>query len=176
MPVALHNKAIDAAISIPPFVFQMIEQGHAVPFADPDDYAKPQPITISVNMINTDWAKQHPQAVRDYYYAYLRGVRDYCNAYHGGSIRNEFIDILVKSGTERRPEILHKYAWPARDPNGRLNIDSLVDMQTWYRANRFTTADLPVNRLVDASYAEPAIAKLGPFVPENGASKLAGCR
>ena len=176
MAVAFHNKAIDAAIVIPPTVYQFIDQGLAVPFADPDDYAKPSPITISVNMINTEWAKQHPKVVRDYYYAYLRGVRDYCNAYHGGSIREEFIDLLVKSGTERRPEILHKYAWPARDPNGRLNIDSLLDMQTWYRTNKFTTANLPANQLVDASYAAPAVAKLGKFVPENQASKLPGCR
>jgi NitT/TauT family transport system substrate-binding protein len=176
MAVAFHNKAVDAAIVIPPTVYQFIEQGIAVPFADPDDYAKPSPITISVNIINTDWAKQHPKVVRDYYYAYLRGVRDYCNAYLGGSIRKEFIDLLVKSGTERRPEILYKYAWPARDPNGRLNIDSLLDMQTWYRNNKFTTANLPASRLVDASYADDAIRKLGKFVPENQTSTLPGCR
>ena len=31
-------------------------------------------------------------------------------------------------------------------------------------------------KLVDASYAEYAAQKLGPFVPENKASPLAGCR
>ena len=49
-------------------------------------------------------------------------------------------------------------------------------MQTWYRTNKFTTANLPANQLVDASYAAPAVAKLGKFVPENQASKLPGCR
>lgn len=176
MAVAFRNKAIDGAIVIPPFVYQFTEQGFAVPFADPDDYAKPQPITISVNMINTDWAKQNPQLVRNYYLAYLRGVRDYCNAYHGGSIRKPFIDLLVSSGTERRPAILYKYAWPARDPNGRINIDSLVDMQAWYVKNHFTQVELPANKIVDPSYAEDAIEKLGPFVPENKDSKLPGCR
>ena len=176
MAVAFHNKAIDGAIVIPPFVYQFTDRKIALPFADPDDYAKPQPITISVNMINTDWAKQNPQLVRNYYLAYLRGVRDYCNAYHGGSIRKEFIDILVSSGTERRPEILYKYAWPARDPNGRLNIDSLLDMQAWYVKNKFAHTQLPADRIVDASYADEAIRKLGPFVPENKDSKLPGCR
>ena len=41
MALALNNKAVDAAIVIPPFVSQFIEQGHAVAFADADELIKP---------------------------------------------------------------------------------------------------------------------------------------
>ena len=87
--------------------------------------------------------------VKNYFVAYLRGVRDYCNAYHFGSTRKEIIDLLVKSGTERRPEMLNEYAWQSRDPNGRINVASALDMQSWYRKNKFITADFPAERLVD---------------------------
>ena len=38
MAVAFSNKAIDAAIVIPPFTAQLIDGGFAVNFADPDDW------------------------------------------------------------------------------------------------------------------------------------------
>lgn len=176
MALAFNNKAIDAAIVIPPFVSQFLEQGYALGFAEPDKLVDPRPMTIAVIMINTDWAKQNPDVARNYYTAYLRGVRDYCNAYHGAAVKQEIVDVLIKSGAERRPELLHKYPWPARSPNGEVNVKSMLDMQDWYVANKFSGAKLPAERLVDLSYAKYANEKLGPFVLQNKDSQLDGCR
>jgi NitT/TauT family transport system substrate-binding protein len=176
MAIAFANKAIDAAIVIPPFTSSLLDGGHAVSFKDPDDLVKPHPLTIAVSMINTDWAKANEQVVRNYYVAYLRAVRDYCNAYHGGKDRAAMIDLLIKSGTENRPELLHRYPWPARDPNGRINTDSMLDMQAWYVKMKMSSVALPRERLVNTSYIEQAVAKLGPFTLENKDSKLPGCR
>jgi NitT/TauT family transport system substrate-binding protein len=176
MPVAFANKAIDAGIVIPPFVSQFLEQGHAVGFAEPDVLVKPSPMTIAVIMVNTDWAKKNTQLLRNYYTAYLRGVRDYCNAYHGAPIKDEIVAALIRHGSERRPELLHKYPWPARSPDGRINTASMLDMQDWFIRNGFSRAKFAPERLVDASYAEFAVQKLGPFVPANRNSRLEGCR
>lgn len=176
MAIAFTNKAIDAAIVIPPFTSQFIDKGFAVSFKEPDDLVKPWPLTIAVAMINTDWAKPRRDLLRNYFTAYLHGVRDYCQAYHGGANRAELIQRLIRTGTETREELLYKYPWPARDPNGRINVASMLDMQAWYRQNKFGDAQLPAERLADTSYADYAAAKLGPFVVENQGSKLAGCR
>ena len=138
-----------------------------MPFADSDALIEPRPITISVNMINTDWAKRNPQVARNFYLAALRGARDYCQAYHGGAIRKEMIDLLVKSGTERRPEMLHQYTWPARDPNGRVASASMLDMQAWYIKNKYASVASAPERLIDMSYVDAAAQKLGPFAVEN---------
>src|SRR5436190_6076325 len=74
--VAFANKAIDAAIAIPPFTAQLLDGGHALAFKDPDDLVKPHPLTIAVSMINTDWAKANRELLHNYYLAYLRGIRD----------------------------------------------------------------------------------------------------
>jgi NitT/TauT family transport system substrate-binding protein len=176
MKVALINKAIDAALLIPPFTSEVLEGHFAVPFIETDDVIKPWPMTIAVAMINTDWANPNRDLLRNYFTAYLHGVRDYCQAYHGGANRAEMIARLIRTGTETREELLYKYPWPARDPNGRINVESMLDMQAWYRQNKFGSAQLPAERLADTSYADYAVAKLGPFVLENKDSKLAGCR
>ena len=59
---------------------------------------------------------------------------------------------------------------------GRVNVDSMLDMQAWFARNKFIGAQVPADRLVDARYAEYAAQRLGPFVLENKASQLAGCR
>jgi NitT/TauT family transport system substrate-binding protein len=176
MPVAFANKAIDAGIVIPPFVWQFLEQGIAAGLAEPDSLVKPSPMTIAVVMVNTDWAKKNTALLRNYYSAYMRGLRDYCDAYHGAPVRDEIIAALIRHGSERRPELLHKYPWPARSPDGRINIASMLDMQDWYVKNGYAHARFPAERLVDMSYADDAVRKLGPYVPANKDSKLEGCR
>jgi NitT/TauT family transport system substrate-binding protein len=176
MAVAFANKAIDAGILIPPFVWQIEEQKIALPFANVDELVEPQPMTIAVIMVNTDWAKKNTTLMQNYMHAWLRGARDYCQGYHGASIRSAIIDELVKSGTEPRQELLVKYPWPARSPNGSINIASMLDIRQWYVKNKLANAGFPAERLVDTSYIDLAMKKLGPFAMENKASKLPGCR
>src|SRR5260370_2710120 len=151
MPVAFANKAIDAGIVIPPFVSPFLEQGHPLGFAAPDLLVKPSPMTIAVIMVNTDWAKKNTALLRNYYTAYLRGVLDYCNAYHGAPGKDEIIAALIKHGSERRPELLHKYPWPARSPNGRIHTASMLDMQDWFIKNGYVRAKFPAERLIALS-------------------------
>ena len=176
MAVAFANKAIDAAIVIPPFVWSFEDQKIAVKFGEADDLIQPSPMTIAVIMVNTDWAKQNKELLNNYFIAWLRGAREYCQAFHGSAARAEVIDALVKSGTERRPELLQKYPWPARSPNGQLNVASLLDIQAWFLKNKMITAQFPAERLVDMSYIQNAAQKLGPFTVENKDSKHPGCR
>jgi NitT/TauT family transport system substrate-binding protein len=117
--IAFTNKAVDAALAISPWVEQLPKQGLAVPFGDSDALIRPSPVSISVALINTDWAKANPELPRDFFLAYLRGARDYCQAYHGGSTRREIIDVLIRSRTETRPEVLDEFVWPSSDPFGR---------------------------------------------------------
>jgi NitT/TauT family transport system substrate-binding protein len=174
--VALKNKAVDGALAIPPFTYSLTDNGLAIPFANADELVKPTPLTIAVHLLNTEWAKSRQDMLRKFYVAMSRGVRDYCNAYHGGAMRQQMIDLLISSKTESRPDLLNKYPWPARNLTGKLNRESLLDIQDWFLKNKFTTAKFPIERLVDYSYADHAQQQLGPFVLENKDSKIPGCR
>ena len=174
--VALKNKAVDGVLAIPPFTYALQANKLAIPFANSDELVKPTPLTIAVHLVNTDWAKPRQAELRKFYAAVTRGIRDYCNAYHHGSNRKAMIDLLISSKTETRPELLNKNPWPARNLTGKLNADSLLDIQDWYLKNKFITAKLPLEKLVDYSYANYAQQQLGPFVVENKADKTPGCR
>ena len=86
------------------------------------------------------------------------------------------IDLSIRSGTETRLELLHKYPWPARSPNGAINVASILDMQAWYIKNKMSELEAPAERIVDHSYVDYALSKLPPWELENKDSKLAGCR
>jgi NitT/TauT family transport system substrate-binding protein len=176
MGVALANKAVDGALVISPWNSQFVEQGLGFVFADPDDYVKPAPLTIAVSFINTEWAAKNPELVRNYFVAYLRGVREYCQAYHGGPNRQEVIDIAVRSGAEARADVIDKIPWAARNPDGRVSVESLLDMQKYYVTAGLTQKQFPAERLVNRTFVDHAVQKLGPFVLQNKDSRLQGCR
>jgi NitT/TauT family transport system substrate-binding protein len=176
MGIALKNKAIDAALLIPPFTWNLEAQGIAVPFADIDELVQPQPMTIAVIMANSDWVKANPDLVRRYMTAWLRGAREYCQAYHGASNRQEIIDELVNTKTAQSRELLEKFPWPARSPDGKINTASMLDINKWYVANKMSTKEFPASRIVDSSFIDYAVQKLGPFELQNKSSKLPGCR
>ena len=117
MAVAFANKAIDAAIVIPPFVWSVrgaedrgaVRRGRRSGRADP--------MTIAVIMVNTDWAKQNKELLKNYFIAWLRGVRDYCQGFHGGTgPRRRSSTRWSSSGTERRPELLAQISLAGAQP------------------------------------------------------------
>jgi NitT/TauT family transport system substrate-binding protein len=176
MGIGLKNKAVDAALLIPPFTWNLEAQGIAIPFADVDALVQPQPMTIAVIMANTDWVKANPDLVRRYMTAWLRGAREYCQAYHGASNRQEIIDELVNTKTAPSRELLEKFPWPARSPNGKINVASMLDINKWYVENKMSAKQFPAERIIDSSYIDYAIQKLGPFELQMKDSKLPGCR
>jgi NitT/TauT family transport system substrate-binding protein len=173
--VALKNKAVDAVLAIPPFTYSLTDNGLAVPLASADELVKPTPFTIAVHLLNTDWAKSRQDMLRKFYVAMTKGIRDYCDGYHGGKSRKDLIDLLVSSKNETRPELLNKYPWPARNLDGKLNAESLLDIQDWYVKNKMVSAKLPIEKLVDYSYSDNAQKQLGPFKLEHDDGKP-GCR
>jgi NitT/TauT family transport system substrate-binding protein len=176
MSVAFANKAVDAAFMIQPFASQIVDQGLGFAFADPDDFITPGPMTIAVSFVNTDWTVKNPELAKNFFLAAMRGARDYCQAYHGGFHRNEVIDIAIRTGVEPRREMIDKFPWAARSPDGRINIESMLDIQSFFVHEGLSLKQFPAQRLVTSTYSDYAVAKLGPFELQNPASKLAGCR
>jgi NitT/TauT family transport system substrate-binding protein len=175
MGIALQNGAVDAAVNVPPFGDLVLEKGLGVNWIDTDEYLKPSPVSVVHYVINTDWAKQNSDLAHRLFLAMARGTRDYCQAYHHGPNRDEVIGIMIKYGVAGDHESLDKFPWQARDPNGRFNIASVLDVQDWYFNDGLIKKKFTPEQLVDTSYADEAAKKLGAFELINKDSKLGGC-
>lgn len=175
MGVAFQTKAIDAALEITPFTQVLARQGIANLWINSDETVKPSPVQISTSMYNTDWAAKNPEVAQAFFTALLRGVRDYCNAYHHGAWRPELLKLLVANGVSTNVETIDSIPWPVRNPEGYVFKGSVADVQKWYVSQGLVREELPLDKVIDTKFAENANKALGPFKLENTASALKGC-
>jgi len=176
MGPALANGALDAALEVAPFGEIAVEKKMAVDWIDPEDHIKQLPLTNVFYMANVDWIKREPEVAQKFFVALARAGRDYCQAYHHGPNRGALIDVMIRNKIVADRDLLERMHWQARDPNGRVFLDSVASMQSFYKQERIIDKEAPVARLVDASFAAAAGKELGPFALTNTASKLKGCR
>jgi len=173
--VAFQNRAVDAGMSIPPYSDAIIDQKLGFALVDIDKAVRPVPMANVVYMINTDWAKSDPKTAHRVFVALARGARDYCQAYHGGPNRDDVIKLMIEKKIGTR-DMLESRPWAARDPNGRINQASMLDIQDWFYNEGLVKQKFPIDRLIDSSFADEAAKELGPFEVVNKSSQLPGCR
>jgi NitT/TauT family transport system substrate-binding protein len=176
MGAALQNGALDAALEVPPYTEKILGQGIAKAWIDPDSVVRPSPTITVAYMINTDWAAQNKDAAHRVMLAFARAGRDYCDAYHHGPNRGQAIDELVQNHVMDDRALLDGMKWQSRDPNGKVSLAALSDIQDFFFRQGKLAKKAPEDRLLDASYAAEAEQKFGPFTPKNAASPLKGCR
>ncbi len=176
MGLALANHAVDVAFEVPPFGAMVIAQGQGVHWIDPEHYLKVLPSSFVGYFANTDWIKQNPDLAKKFFLALVKGGRDFCQAYHHGPNRKEVVDIMFKYKVAASAEQLDHMPWQARNPNGRFNIASLMDLQDWFFKEGIIKAKFAPDRLVDGEYAAYAEKHLPPFKVINASDPLKGCR
>ncbi len=176
MAIAFKNGAVDAAEDIPPFVNQGKEQGLMVEIGSIDDTLKPYPRGSIAYQINTDWAAKNRDVARKFFIAIARGTRDYCQAYHHGPNRDEILDIMVKYKIMSDRALLDRIPWQGRDPDGRMDAGTALDIQDWFFKEGMINQKFPAERLIDTSYADDVLKTLGPFEVINQSDQLPSCR
>ena len=103
---------------------------------------------------------KRPDVARRFMMAYLKAVRFYNDALEGKASREELVSILTRNTSVKNPELYKDMAFPGLDPNGRLNVDGMKqDVAWWVSAGRMKES-VPVEKLIDASYAEAAVKAL----------------
>ena len=176
MAVAFKNGAVDAAEDIPPFVNVAEEQGLMKPIAAIDATLKPYPVVSIAYQINTDWAAKNKDVARRFFVAIARGTRDYCQAYHHGPNRSEIEDIMIKYKVMSDKALLDRIPWQGRDPNGRLDAGTVLDIQDWFFKEGMITQKFPAERLIDTEYGDYVAKTLPPFELINKSDPLPSCR
>jgi NitT/TauT family transport system substrate-binding protein len=175
MATALTTGAVDAAVMISPLQDAVAAKGIGVKWINADSRIKVQPVMVSLWEMNTDWAKRDENAARKFARGTLRGVRDYCNAYHGAPNRAEVTRVLAKYSDVKDPALIDQIEWGATDVHGRILQASVLDMQDTFFKEKLVSDKVPIGRITPPAWVAEVAASLGPFVLAHDDGRP-GCR
>ena len=119
-------------------------------------------MAANVLVISPAFAEQQPDAARRFMAAHLRGQRDYYRAIQrneGG--RDEIIQILIKHTPIKDPNLYTRLLTSPVDPNSELNPRLLDPAHDFYLRQGVVSQPVDVSRLIDRSYADYALERLG---------------
>jgi ABC-type nitrate/sulfonate/bicarbonate transport system substrate-binding protein len=160
---ALVNKAIDAAISIEPFVTLLQDRGVAslmMRAGDIPSLANPG-WQVAVVLYNETWAQKNPRAANEFMAIYLKGAREFESAINKGPNRASMIDLLIRNTRVKDRGVYDRMHWGYIDPNGVILRDSLRDQADWYLQQGMVTKKIEIDQIIDGRYVKFALDKLG---------------
>jgi NitT/TauT family transport system substrate-binding protein len=136
-----------------PWITRILQEEHVVLWLKANDIIPDfqySAIYYGVNLL-----EKNPEAGQRFMAAYLKAVRQYNQ---GKTTRN--LDILVKhTGLER--ELLQNACWPPIHGDGHINVESVLEFQTWAVEKGWLDTVVPANQFWNPRYVEYAIQVLG---------------
>lgn len=156
---ALGNKAISAGYSCEPFIATGIQQGFSVKWVPNSQYFSGK-VETSVVVFGSALLKDQDLA-RRWMIAYLKGNRDYNKAFTTKDGRQDMVDIIMKYTTVKDPKLFDLMEMPYQDPNGQIDRKSMDAQYEWYAGTGLYTGKTTLDQLIDLSYLDFAIQKLG---------------
>src|SRR5581483_6832505 len=159
--VALANRSLDAAIQIEPVLTLGVANGlYSIMLRSDELYPDLQSGFV---LYSDDFIHNRNEAGRRWMVAYLRGVRDWVDAFDKHRGFDEIVDILTRTTSVKDKALYDKIVSSAMDPNGRLNVPSLVGAQDWYAAHGYIPQKVDVPALIDYQFVDYALSVLGEY-------------
>ncbi|WP_201721820.1 ABC transporter substrate-binding protein [Desulfotomaculum copahuensis] len=161
MLTAVANNSADGCMQIDPLITKGVQQGILSWWKDASDYAAGE--EISVVMYSPQFAAKKDLADR-FMVAYLQGVRAYDDALvYGSKDRDKIVNILCQKTFLHDPKVMVTMHPPGLDPDGVIPKAGVVHDQNWYMQQGLVKKAADVDQLVDPSFANYAVQKLGKY-------------
>jgi NitT/TauT family transport system substrate-binding protein len=158
---ALGSGSVDAAYLIEPLMQAAVARGMGSIMQTGDEMYPNQ--QVAVLLYGPEFWSKRADAARRFMVAYLRGVRDYNNAFYRGQSRPAIVAILAKNTTVKQPDLYNRMVMPGLNPNGAVNLEGMRADMAWFAAHGYLKEPVDLNTAVDSSFAEAAVAKLGRY-------------
>ena len=159
--IALANKSIDASIQIEPFVAAAVKNEFAIRIAGDDEiYPNQQSAVI---FMSPTFLEKHPKEAQGWVTAYIKGLRDYNDAYEKGKNKDEIIKILTKYTRIKDASVYEKSFPVGLHPEGDLNVEGLKSDAKWFYEKGYVRQLPDIDKIVDLSLVEKAREILGPY-------------
>lgn len=158
--IGFANNSVDASVQIEPFVAAAVENKLAVRVAGDDEIYPNQ--QSAVMFYSPLFITKHPKQAQGFMNAYVRGLRDYNDAFEKGVNKDEIIAILAKH-TKADAKVFQSVAPVGLHPDGMVNVQSLKEDARWYREHGYLEREANIDAIVDMSFARKAAEKLGAY-------------
>jgi NitT/TauT family transport system substrate-binding protein len=159
MVTALANQAIDVALLPEPLATVAMQNGSGVKWKGVGDVVPG--FQHGVVVFTPQFAAQRDLATR-WTTAYVRGIRDYNDAFRKNLHRPETVDALA-GAFGLKPALFDGMSFLHMNPDGRVNVDSIQDVMRWYVKMGYLSEPVDLTRLVDSSFVDAAVARLGAY-------------
>jgi len=167
MLAAFKNKGIDACITNEPTVTRAIQGGFAVRGSKDTIYPGQQ---TAVVLFSDEFIKQRAVAQK-FMNAYIRALRDYNDALKDGRLAGPGADgiiAILNEYTNIKDPAAYRAMTPfAANPDGHVNAASLKNDFEFFRERNLVSGRITVDQVVDNSFADEAMRKLGKYQPKN---------
>jgi NitT/TauT family transport system substrate-binding protein len=163
---ALESGAIDFAAPPDPAGTLAVRRGSVVLLIEGWDVIPVQ--QVAVTLYGGKFIKEQVDQGRRFMRAFLRGVRDHNDALDSngrfvGPKGDAIIDILVKYGPFKDPEVYKSFVMAFCDPDGKLDIPSLqIDIDA-FRDLKLLQGPVDLTKVVDTSVLDWALRELGTY-------------
>lgn len=158
---AIENGSIDAALQIEPLIAQGIENGFHKRFGDATDYAPESQIAMVLG--SPQFMGDEQDVSLRFMAAYLKGVRDYNDAFIKGENKAEIIDIMTKHTSLKDTALWEKVYVTGLDPDGKMFLDDVLKQYNAYKENGAISGEVDFDKAVDTSVTEKAVEILGAY-------------
>ena len=154
---AMSNGSLDALVTVEPFVSLAEQNGAGKRVIGAVDITPD--ITGGVLLMSPELQRRNPVAAQRFVIAWMRGVRDYQDAFVKGQRQDDAVGIIRNSQINYVPIA----QTPSFDPNGRFDASSMRQLLDWYQSEGVISGSVDFDRLVDFSLVNEAARQLGPY-------------
>ncbi|HLI26122.1 MAG TPA: ABC transporter substrate-binding protein [Chloroflexota bacterium] len=161
MVTALGNRTIDVAHTAEPLSTVAADRGVALKWRPASEYvpgSSPTMLTFGPSILD-----KPPDLGQRLMIAYLRGARDYNNAFKYGVGRPEIVQILINHTTVKDPTLYDRMSMQDVPPDGTINLANLSDQLAFYVERGALPDTIDVQSLLDDRYRAAAVQFLGPY-------------
>ncbi|HZR98993.1 MAG TPA: ABC transporter substrate-binding protein [Chloroflexota bacterium] len=163
MEAGFAGGAIDGAIVIEPFLSSIVDHGVGHLYARNDEYYPNQ--QVAVVLYSNQFAREQTDVARRFMVGYLKGVRDFNDAWVKGDAakREAVIAALVKHTPIKDRAVYDRVAMPGLNPNGTINRESLAADQEYFLSTGDQQQRVELSQVVDPQFADYAVQVLGRY-------------
>jgi NitT/TauT family transport system substrate-binding protein len=157
---ALGNRAVEVAWMIEPFISLGKQRGLLTPWIPLGDY---DPGFQGAGLVFSEsFIKDRNEVAKRWSVGYVRGLRDQ-HALVSSSKDRDVLAPILAAYTGLSPEVVDQVAWGPVSPDGRLNLESVLESQRQLLEWGTISQTLPADQLVDPQFYEYAVQQLGPY-------------